>query len=165
MDFWYWPDSAVFVCDGFLAWFNSQGRLIGPDGRRIQQPYADYLANGPWLPDVPAEVVDELKAAVTAKLEGKSRPVSATASQRWRPAPTSCTEWAYWGPYGVRFEGDHLVWYEREGEVRFASGGSCDQSFADFIKNGPHMENVQASVAAEVAAAVLARVEAANNQA
>ena len=49
-----------------------------------------------------------------------------------RPPPGPRTEWEYFGPYGVRFEGDHLLWYEREGAVRFASGGASEQTFADF---------------------------------
>jgi hypothetical protein len=157
MDYWYWDRYAVFVCDDHLAWFNDQGRIVGPGGRIIHHPFDDYLARGPWVAGMPERVLEELNAAVKSRQSGSPRKPGNDGPNPFRPPHGGRDEWEYFGPYGVRFEGDHLLWYEREGEVRFASGGACEQTFEDFWKNGPHMENVPAKVAAEVAAAIVAR--------
>ncbi|MDB5386265.1 MAG: hypothetical protein JWM11_1911 [Planctomycetaceae bacterium] len=161
MDYWFWGSHAVFVCDGYLAWFNNQGKIIGPGGRINRQPFDDYLVNGPWVSGVPGQVTQELTATIHARQNGSPRPAAVAGPHPFRPAAGPRDEWEYFGPYGVRFEGDHLLWYEKEGSVRFASGGACEQTFDEFIKYGPHMDNVPADVAAEVAAAIETRMAAA----
>jgi hypothetical protein len=160
MDYWFWGSHAVFVCDGYLSWLNNQGKILGPGGRINRQPFDDYLTHGGWVSEIPDQVTQELQAVVIARQAGLPSPTVVAGPHPFRPAAGQQDDWQYYGPYGVRFEDDHLLWYEREGSVRFASGGACEQSFADFMRDGPDMENVPADVAAEVAAAVMARVSA-----
>ncbi|MFO0822522.1 MAG: hypothetical protein U0792_05280 [Gemmataceae bacterium] len=59
-----------------------------------------------------------------------------------------------WGIEGVILCADRLTWYEKEGPIRFASGGACDQSFPSFLKHGPAVSNTPADVLSEVTRAV-----------
>ncbi|QEL20908.1 hypothetical protein [Limnoglobus roseus] len=156
MDYWFWDDRAVIVCAEYLMWFTARGRYWPPGKPALGQAFADYEANGPWFPDLPARVATELAAAVAAKQAGVPAPV--VPPHPYRPAAGAVTEWEYFGREGVRFEGDHLLWYEREGSERYASGGACEQTFADFVATGIWIERVPADVAAALAAAVTARL-------
>jgi hypothetical protein len=59
-----------------------------------------------------------------------------------------------WGNEGVDVYPDHLVWYEKEGPVRFASGAACEQKFDDFLARGPWVNGVPAEVVEAVTLAV-----------
>jgi hypothetical protein len=59
-----------------------------------------------------------------------------------------------WGNKGVVLCNDRLTWYEKEGPVRFASGASCDQSFASFQKHGPAYSDAPPELVSELARAV-----------
>ena len=63
-----------------------------------------------------------------------------------------------WGNQGVDVYEDRLTWFEKEGSVRFASGAACDQTFDDFVSNGPHVDGVPADVLAEVTRVVRRQV-------
>ncbi|WP_157369988.1 VOC family protein [Zavarzinella formosa] len=59
-----------------------------------------------------------------------------------------------WGREGVTLYDDHITWYEKEGAVRFASGGACDQSFESFLQRGAWVEGAPPEITAELTQAV-----------
>lgn len=59
-----------------------------------------------------------------------------------------------WGYRGVDLYEDRLTWFEREGPVRFASGGACDQTLEHFLEHGPWVDDVPAEILVEVGEAV-----------
>ncbi|WP_157369738.1 hypothetical protein [Zavarzinella formosa] len=63
------------------------------------------------------------------------------------------TRWE-WGNEGVAFEDGHLLWYEKEGASRFASGAACEQTFDKFLENGPQYDGVPPEILSELTKAV-----------
>ena len=47
-----------------------------------------------------------------------------------------------WGNRGVDLYADHLLWFEKETAVRFASGAAHKQSLEDFLRRGPSNDDV-----------------------
>lgn len=63
-----------------------------------------------------------------------------------------------WGNRGVDLADDHLLWWEGLSAVASASGAAKEQSFDDFLANGPSTGEVPADVLLELEAAVRAQL-------
>lgn len=64
---WEWGDQGVQIHDAHLTWFEKEGAARFASGAACDQTFADFLARGPWVDDVPAEVVTEVTRVVRAK--------------------------------------------------------------------------------------------------
>jgi hypothetical protein len=61
---------------------------------------------------------------------------------------------------GVRFEGDHLLWWESPIFNPHAGGGAREQPLGDFVQSGPVFDWMSAEAVEELRSAVLARLRA-----
>ncbi len=61
-----WNKKGVTLTDKRIEWWESGQSFAG--GAWCEQSFEHYLANGPWIESVPADVIAELTEAVKAKV-------------------------------------------------------------------------------------------------
>ena len=66
-----------------------------------------------------------------------------------------------WANRGVDLERDRLLWWEGLSAVAFASGAASEQSFGDFVANGPSVDGAPDDVLAELRARLTPIIRAA----
>ncbi|VTR93509.1 unnamed protein product [Gemmata massiliana] len=65
---WEWDDQGVQVHAAHLTWFEKEGAARFASGAACDQSFDDFLARGPWVDGVPAEVVAEVTRVVQARV-------------------------------------------------------------------------------------------------
>ena len=67
---WSWAHEGVDIRDGKLLWYEDLDETPFASGGAVEQTFEHFLANGPWVEGVPANVVTEVTAAVRALSPG-----------------------------------------------------------------------------------------------
>ncbi|WP_020474855.1 hypothetical protein [Zavarzinella formosa] len=65
---WEWGNVGVALYENYLTWYEQLGAVAFASGAASDQEFDDFLKNGPFLVDTPADVVAEVRQAVIAHL-------------------------------------------------------------------------------------------------
>lgn len=70
---WQWGNSGVDIDGDHLLWWDGLGSVSYASGAASEQSFADFMASGPGVEGVPADILTEIRARLRQHPDGGER--------------------------------------------------------------------------------------------